>query len=176
MLGLVIGSNNFAAALTLGALGQQERRGRIVAVFGTVEFLIPLAGIWLGGQASAGLASRAEWIGPVLLSMLGLWALWSAVRKQGSDEALVERVTTWQGLILLALGLSVDNLLIGFSLGLAGSEPLLVAGTIAVFSITFTWSGLSLGSSARRHWERYAKIGAGVLLLGLAAASWLGWL
>jgi putative Mn2+ efflux pump MntP len=136
-LGGVIGANNLAAALALGALGQAERRRRIVAVFGVFEFLIPLLGIWLGRQASGAVEEHAGWLGSVLLVALGLWSIAAAMRHRRDDERLAARVTTWRGLVLLAMGLSVDNLLIGFSLGLGGTEPLLVAGTISLFSMVF---------------------------------------
>lgn len=176
VLGVVIGSNNLAAALGLGAMGQVERRGRIVTVFAAFEFLIPLVGIWLGRAVSGAVTDQAAWLGPALLVALGVWMLWSAARGRRASEDLARRITSWKGLLLLALGLSIDNLVIGFSLGLEGREPLLVAGTIAVFSMAFTWAGITLGSSARRHWERYAEVGAGVLLLAMAAGIWLGWI
>lgn len=174
MLGVVIGANNLAAALSLGAMGQRERRLRVVAVIGFFEFTIPLVGIWLGRRASNVIADQAGWIGSALLTALGVWALWSATRSSRENKEISDRVTTWKGLVLLALGLSIDNLIIGFSLGLGGTEPLLVAATISVFSMAFTWIGITSGSAARRGWERWAQIGAGVLLLGLAAASWAG--
>lgn len=43
-MGLVIGSNNLAAALAMGILGNQERWWRILVVFGAFEFLMPLVG------------------------------------------------------------------------------------------------------------------------------------
>lgn len=175
-LGLVIGANNLAAALALGPLGQVERRWRIVTVFGGFEFGSPLLGLWLGQQASSQVADLAGWFSQLLLAALGVWMIISGRRNNPKDERLARHVTTWGGLLLLGLGLSLDNLVVGFSLGLMGQEPLWVASTIAIFSVGFTWLGLQAGSQARRHWEHYVEMGAGILLVGLAAASVLGWL
>ena len=173
-LGLVIGSNNLAAALALGALGQASRRVRIVAVFSVFEFVIPLVGIGLGQTAARWVATHAEWISAALLIALGAWVIVVGVRKKSDDERLARRATTWYGLLLLAGGLSIDNLVVGFSLGLGLVDPLVVATTIAGFSAAFTWVGLGLGDASRRHWERWAAVGAGGLLVALGVADALG--
>jgi putative Mn2+ efflux pump MntP len=96
VLGIVIGSNNLAASLALSALGQAVRRWRIVAVFGAFEFLVPLVGVWLGRSAAGLVAERAGWFGPLLLALLGAWAVAGAVRRDWDDEtALARRATTW---------------------------------------------------------------------------------
>jgi putative Mn2+ efflux pump MntP len=173
-LGLVIGSNNLAAALALGALGQASRRVRIVAVFSVFEFVIPLVGIGLGQAAAHWVATHAEWASAALLVALGVWAIAVGMRDTRDDERLARHATTWYGLMLLAGGLSIDNLIVGFSLGLGSVDPLAVAATIAAFSATFTWVGLGLGNASRRHWERWSAVGAGVLLVALGVADALG--
>lgn len=175
ILGIVIGSNNLAAALALGAVGAWDRRYRIALVFGVFEFFIPLVGIWLGSSVAAMIESQIVWLAPGLLIALGLWTIAAGARYHPDDRRILLRLTTWKGLILLAAGLSADNLVVGFSLGLGRVNPLLVAGTIAVFSISFTLIGIRLGSVARRHWERPVRITAGLLLIGLGVANAAGW-
>lgn len=177
LLGIVIGSNNLATALALGAHGQAERRLRICAVFGVFEFAIPLFGLWLGRAASSWVEERAGWLGALLLALMGTWGIVSGIRNRSHDEHYADRVTTWQGLVALAAVLSVDNLVVGFSLGIRKLEPFLVATVIAVFSVVFTWTGMSLGDRARRpQWERPVKIGSGGLLLALGGATYLEWI
>ncbi|MFW6359417.1 MAG: manganese efflux pump, partial [Chroococcales cyanobacterium] len=134
ILGVVIGSNNLAAALALGVLGQAKQRWRVVFVFGLFEFFIPLVGIWLGKQLSNWIASNLEWLGSLLLLGLGLWSIYTGMRHRSAGEELAEKATTWTGLFLLATGLSLDNLIVGFSLGLRNINALVVATTIALFS------------------------------------------
>ena len=176
ILGVVIGSNNFAVALALGALGQGKRRLQIVSVFGGFEFVIPLAGILIGGALAGSIGSQAALIGAVLLCILGFGSIIGALRGGGKDELLAKRVSSPGGLFFLAAVLSLDNLLVGFSLGLARAEPLLVAGTIAFFAVIFTWLGLAAGCESRRHWEKKAEFAAGGLLIILGLAIAAGWL
>jgi putative Mn2+ efflux pump MntP len=174
VLGIVIGSNNLAVALALGAHGQEQRRTRIALVFGGFEFAVPLVGIWLGATTAARIGSSAGAIGAALLIAIGGWTLVSGIRGHTDDERIADRVTTLPGLVALAAGLSIDNLLVGFSLGLDNADPLAVASTIAVFAVGFTLAGITLGAKSAQHWEQAAKIGSGVLLTGLGVATATG--
>lgn len=176
ILGIVIASNNFAGALALGAIGARGRRWRILIAFGLFEFFVPLTGLCLGGKASSAVAGAAAWVGPTLLAFLGCWALWKANDATLGEGSDVETVTSWKGLATLAAGLSIDNLLVGFSIGLGRIEPLTLATTIAAFSIVFTQIGIELGARATRNYERRARLIAGCLLLALAAADFFGFI
>ena len=170
VLGLVIGSNNLAAALALGALGQSSKKWRINSTFGLFEFVIPL----IGQQLSHVVSSYVEPLAITILAGLGFWILISALRSTTIDQQLGHRLTSWTRLFLLAAGLSLDNLIVGFGLGLREAAPLKLASCIVAFSVVFPWLGLKLGSEARRNWEVIAQVGAGSLLIGIAILSWLG--
>jgi manganese efflux pump family protein len=105
-----------------------------------------------------------------------LWAVREGFREGSSDSRIERSLTAWGALILLALGLSADNLLVGFSLGLRGHDPLGVAGVISGFSMLFAWIGVTLGARTGRRWEKPAKLGAGALLVALAVGVWVGWI
>ena len=175
ILGIVIGSNNLAVALALGALGQAARRYRVMLVFGLFEFWIPLIGIWIGSATAKAIALQTNFIGGLLLIGLGLLTVVGGIRNRQNDEKLARYVTRWRGLIFLAAGLSTDNLVVSFSLGLGNAEPLAVASAIAFFSVLFTWVGMRLGRESRRNWERMAKLFSGLLLIGLGMSIMLGW-
>jgi manganese efflux pump family protein len=73
------------------------------------------------------------------------------------------------GLVLLAMGLSSDNLLVGLGLGLQGGTTVLL-GVLTAFSVfCATLTGLWLGRLKKLWFGRAAEGLAGVLLLGLAA-------
>ena len=175
VLGIVIGANNLSAALALGALGHGRHRGRIVTVFAVFEFSVPLVGTLLGQRLAASISDAFPWLGAVLLIGLGVAVLVSVLRRGHTDERLSRLATSWQGLVLLGAGLSADNLVIGFSLGLAEIPPLALAATIVVFSSAFTFIGVTVGNDLRRHWERRTEIAAGLLLIALGVAVAAGW-
>lgn len=135
-----------------------------------------MLGILLGRALSGALAEYAGWVGAALLGGIGLWTLLSALRNDATDQRFEQGVTSWTGLLVLAFGLSLDNLIVGVGLGLRGLPPVSSAAIIAGSVFVFILLGLRLGSAARRHWERRAHVAAGVLLLALAGAMGLGWL
>ncbi len=72
------------------------------------------------------------------------------------------------GLVLLAMGLSSDNLLVGLGLGLQGGTTVLL-GLLTAFSVfCATLTGLWLGRLKQLWFGRAAEALAGVLLIGLA--------
>lgn len=174
ILGVVIGFNNFATALALGAIGQEKRLWRILTVFAVFEFNVPLIGLWLGQNAAKSFMDASSWLGTVLLAALGILTLVQSARDTRDQKRLAARITSWRGLIFLSAGLSLDNLVIGFSLGLRGMPALLLATTVMVFSVTFAWIGLKLGGRSRRSYENVTEAIAGVLLLALAGAQGAG--
>jgi manganese efflux pump family protein len=171
-LALAIGANNLAASLALGALGQARRWPRVALVFGVMEFTVPLVGIWLGRQAAGRLGAVAAWLGPALLIGMGLWVATSPLRDRKVTRREARSVTTWGGLMALSFGLAIDNVVVGFSLGLGEVDALLTAGVIAVAAVVFSVAGLHLGHASRGGWEKAATIGSGVglMVIGIAVA------
>lgn len=177
LVALVLSVNNFGVALAMGGLGMRQRRFRIGMVFGAFEFLMPLVGLLAGRAAAEWLLPVSSWLAPLLIAAFGVWALGSALRDRNEDSGrLRQRTGSTRALIFLALGLSLDNLAIGFGLGTRGFEPLSTAVVIAVTVFLFIQLGLALGHAARRQWHRRASVASGVLLLGLAGAMIAGWI
>jgi manganese efflux pump family protein len=175
LAGLVVGLDNLAAGMALGALGQRRRIWRIAAAFTTFGAVSPAVGALMGAELSRRIVEYGETAGAIVLGGLALWTLSSAIRESDADEGLARRVTSWGGITVLAASLSIDNLVVGFGLGLRGVAPPTLALAAGVAVLVFTVLGVLVGSSARRRWERWAHIGAGLVLLALAAATGLGW-
>jgi manganese efflux pump family protein len=77
-------------------------------------------------------------------------------------------------ILLLALGLSSDNVLVGLGLGLQGGVPALLGGITALSVLLATLGGLALGSLGFAWFGRGAVVLAGLLLIGLAIAFLVG--
>lgn len=176
LLALIISTNNFAVSIALGALGQGQKKLRIAGVFASFEFFIPLLGLWLGNNLATKLGSSIGWISPLLLILLGLYTMIDSWKPSSEGFRLGEKATTWKGLALLSLGLSLDNLIVGFSLGVKEYNPINLAALISFFAFIFTLVGIRIGKKSQRNWERPSRIATGALLIFLGIANWLNFI
>ncbi|EDM71701.1 hypothetical protein RAZWK3B_20151 [Roseobacter sp. AzwK-3b] len=171
LVGIAIAANNLTVSLALGSVAPKAVWPRILTVFALFEFGVPLVGAWLGQHLAGVIADHAAWLGPACLIGLGAATVGIAQRDGPDRDRLARSLIGWRALMALAAGLSADNLLVGFSMGLSGVPPLALAGTIVTCSVSFAWLGLVAGRRAERNWGRAAAIGSGLILMGLGIAG-----
>lgn len=180
LVAVAISLDSFAASLALGT--QVRRRGwlRVATVFALSGGSLPVLGMWMGAMVSGALTRLAGGVGALVLAGLGGWFLHGALtpREAGGARGRLDRPdgqVPLGGLLLLALGLSSDNLLVGLGLGLQGETTWLLGALTALSVFGATLTGLWLGRTKRKLFGRVAEGLAGVLLLGLAAWLLVAW-
>jgi len=99
---------------------------------------------------------------------IGAWML-LAGDKDEEDKA--SRITTSRGLALIALGVSIslDELAIGFTIGLAHLPVTAVIVAIALQAFIAAQLGLALGAKIGERWRERAEQVAGIALILLGA-------
>ncbi|WP_174520811.1 manganese efflux pump MntP [Alicyclobacillus acidiphilus] len=139
-----MGANNALTSVALGTSqltrGQQFRTAIIFAVF---EAIMPIIGMVIGESVAGGIGQKAKYIG---IAVLVIMALYSLLRKDnGEDEA--SRAARAQGakILFLAIALSLDNLTVGFGVGMFDAPLGLAAIVFGVISLLMTLAGLELG-------------------------------
>ena len=87
------------------------------------------------------------------------------------DEEIAARITTNRGLALIALGLSIslDELAIGFTIGLAHLPVSTVIVAIALQAFIAAQLGLAIGAKIGERWRERAEQVAGLALTLLGA-------
>jgi putative Mn2+ efflux pump MntP len=170
LLGFVLplGIDSFAVAAAVGALGVKgATRLRVSLVFVVFEAGMPLVGVVVGAPLARAVGGVAGYLAIAVLIALGVWMLLS----RGDDEERAARLLSARGLTLLALGLSIslDELAIGFSLGLTRLPIAAVVVAIGVQALVASQLGMALGSRlAERFREGLERIaGVALILLGL---------
>ena len=172
LLGIVIGSNNLAVAFTLGALNTRFFWWRIIFIFGAFEFVIPLVGVFIGQQFSSYIENYASYVGGSILFTFGVVMVYKSFNSSFEDEGyLLRKVTSWTGIMSLAAALSLDNLIVGFSIGLQNFHPITTAFVIAVSSI-----GLNTGKYLKEHFKKSTDLFSAILLILLGVATLFEWL
>jgi putative Mn2+ efflux pump MntP len=170
LVGASVGLGNFAASIAIGLSGvDRQVRVRIAVVFGIFEAGMPVIGLLVGRGLSGSLGAQAHIVGGGLLILAGVQMAVSAIRS-GDDEPAALAGAPLGRLLVLAAGLSIDNLVIGFALGARNSPLILAVVVIGVVSVAMSLAGLELGSRLGGRVEHWSELlGAGVLsLVGLA--------
>src|SRR5215471_20054088 len=130
---LPLGLDSFAVAAAIGAVQETTawQRLRISLVFVIFEGGMPLIGLALGSVLARGIGHVADYLAAVAVIGIGAWLLLAGGK---DEEGRASRVTSSHGLALVALGISIslDELAIGFSIGLAGVPVAAVVAAIAL--------------------------------------------
>jgi len=173
LIGLVVplGLDTFAIAAALGMSGLTPRdRLRVTTLFTAFEMGMPVVGIVLGAVAGNVAGKAADYVAIAILIGLGVFMLWPGHddRDERERAGLLART---RGLAALGLGLSIslDELAIGFTLGLLRFSVPLVIALIGTQTLIVTQAGLRLGSRIGEAVRERAEQLAGVVLavLGL---------
>jgi putative Mn2+ efflux pump MntP len=172
LTGLVVplGLDTFAIAAALGMSGLTRRdRLRVTALFTAFEMGMPVVGIVLGAFAGNVVGNAADYVAIAILIVLGVFMLWP--RREDRDES--ERVgllARTRGLAAIGLGISIslDELAIGFSIGLLRLPLLAALVAIGVQTLIVAQLGLRLGAriSARLRERAGQLAGVSLILLG----------
>lgn len=167
---LPLGVDTFAIAAAVGSSRPSgSNRWRISTIFVIFEGGMPLMGLALGASIGHTVGSVADYLSGGLLVVLGGYLWWT---DDDDDEgAKARRLASARGLALvgLALSISLDELAIGFSLGL-GANPTIPATTVAIIAIqtlVVSQLGLSLGVRISKRLREGIERFAGPMLIVL---------
>jgi putative Mn2+ efflux pump MntP len=164
---LPLGVDTFALAAAVGASGAAAKaRRRVVGSFVGFETGMPLVGLGLGAPLARLVGSGAQYAAAVVLIAVGGWML---LADEEDEEDKARALVDARGWALAALGLSisVDELAIGFSLGLSRLPVALVIPAIAVQALVAAQLGLLLGARLSERSREAAERVAGVALAAL---------
>ena len=169
LIGLIVplGLDTFAVAAALGMAGVSARdRTRVSLIFTAFEAGMPLVGFLAGNLAGRAVGNAADYVAIAILIALGLFML----RPQADDEerrlSLLAR-TRGLAVIGLGIGISIDELAIGFTIGLLHFPVLVILVLIGAQAFIVTQLGIRLGQRIGERIREGAERLAGVALAAL---------
>ena len=129
---------------------------------------MPIIGLLLGAPLGKALGSVADYAAGGILLIFGLFTL---LRPEENERASIAKLATARGVGLLLLGLSVslDELAIGFTLGLIHVPVIPVLLLIAVQTVLVSQLGMKFGSKLSEHLREGTERLAAVILALLGA-------
>src|SRR4029077_19792966 len=163
---LPLGLDSFAVAAAIGAsqaiTGWQ--RLRISLVFVVFEGGMPLIGLALGSALARGIGQVGDYLAAAAVIGIGAWMLLAGDK---DEEEKAGRLASSRGLALVALGISIslDELAIGFSIGLTHLPTAAVIVAIALQALVAAQLGLAIGARIGERWRERAEQVAGIALI-----------
>ena len=164
---LPLGVDTFAVAAAIGAAGVKPAdRARLTALFVAFEGGMPLIGLALGAPLAHAVGSAADYLAAAVLIAVGAWML---IFEDDDEDGKAHSLADARGLALIALGLSIsmDELAIGFTLGLSRLPVPIVIIAIALQAGIAAQLGLRLGARLSESFRETAEKLAALALTGL---------
>jgi len=162
-----LGLDTFAVSAALGMAGLSARdRTRVSLIFTAFEVGMPLVGFFAGNLAGRAVGNAADYLAIAILIGLGLFLL----RPQADDEdTRLSLLARTRGLAVLGLGISIsiDELAIGFTIGLLHFPVLVILVLIGIQTFVLTQFGIRLGQRIGERVREGAERLAGVALAAL---------
>jgi len=172
---LSLGLDTLAVALSLGLGGLPRHRWlRVGLTFAFFEGVMPVAGLLVGHGLSRVLGHVASYAAAVLLILVGALAIREALAGDDDDEGGKAQAVEGRQLLLTGLSVSLDELAVGFSLGVLRVPlgPALAYIAVQAFAVTFL--GLALGRRCGDRLGDKAELVSGVVLALLGVALLIG--
>jgi manganese efflux pump family protein len=175
-----LGFDTAAVAVLLGLRGARPLRPALT--FAVFEAVTPLIGLWLGRVIGARYETMASVLGGLIL--LGVAGHIFREVLEEDDEAADLSFSTMRTSALAGLGVSMDELAVGFSMGASGLPVPETIAAIALQAFAVTYIGIlagkRLGTKLGQKTSRVAGIVAaaafGVLGAYLIAQRFVPWL
>lgn len=166
---LPLALDTFAVSAALGVAGiPADRRLRTSLVLTAFEAGMPIVGALLGGGVGRVLGQFAGWTAIAFLVIAG--ALLLRPGDEGKEEARLKLLVRAQGIAIIDLGISisVDELAIGFSIGLLGISLLAAVIWIAIQAFVAAQLGMRIGHRIGEELRERAEQASGAVLILMA--------
>lgn len=163
---LAVGLGNFGASIGIGLSGVAAgTRVKVSVVFGVFEAGMPVVGLLVGRSVAHALGDASRYCGGAMLVAIGAWQLIQTARL--ARHGAVAPPIALGPLILTAIALSVDNLVVGFSLGVQHMSVIEAVPVFAVVSVALSLLGLEFGRRLAATVEFGSQYLAGVVLVAV---------
>ena len=166
---LPLGLDTFAIAAALGITRLSgSQRVRFSLLFAAFEGGMPVIGLLIGAGLGQAIGGWSEYLAIAALAGVGAYMLFG----RDEDEERVRKLAAARGPAMIGLGLSVslDELAIGFSLGLLNVPIIPAIVLIAAQAFIVSQVGFALGGKVGEATREGAERLAGAVLVVIAGA------
>ncbi|PTX62502.1 putative Mn2+ efflux pump MntP [Melghirimyces profundicolus] len=166
MIAVALGTDAFSLGIGIGMRGVLVREAlKISGMIGFFHVMLPLLGITVGRYLGSLVENIAVITGGGLLCFLGLNMIYQAFRS--GKEVRVFHTATPLGIVVFSLGVSLDSLSAGLSLGLFEADAILAVLLFGTVGGLMACTGLLLGRNVGSWIGDYGEAVGGIILISL---------
>lgn len=162
VLTLSLGFDALVVSASLGLRKEPTRKIHNALVFAAAESLMPIAGMIIGGALGHYLQGAISAVGALLLIGVAIYFLFFD-RDEDEQATLAKPLAGWP-LLAVALGISLDELAVGFSAGLMQAPIALTILLMAIQSFTLSLIGVTFGAKLKPYLGEWAEKAPGAVL------------
>ena len=166
LLALGLSMDAFAVSVCKGLSMKKAglREGAVCGIwFGGFQALMPVIGFFLGTLFADAIKAFDHWIAFGLLAIIGINMLKEAF---APDEDGCNADLSFKGMLFMAIATSIDALVVGISLAMAGNVNIFNAVLlIGVTTFLLSAAGVKIGNVFGSRYEKGAQIAGGVILI-----------
>jgi putative Mn2+ efflux pump MntP len=162
--------DTFVLGTALGAAGiSKPERLRTSLILTAFEAGMPVVGFLAGAAIGSAIGGWAAYLAAAVLALIGVVMLVTGDGDEDDEQKirLLETARGWS-IVVLGIGISVDELAVGFGVGLLRLPLLLLIALIAVQAFVAAQLGMRLGSRLAESARQAAGRVAGLLLIAAA--------
>lgn len=162
ILSLSLGFDALVVSASLGLRKEPKRMVTIALVFAAAESLMPIVGMIVGEAVGHYFKGALSALGALLLIGVAIYFLFF---DRDADEQLApgQPLAGWP-LLAVAIGISLDELTVGFTAGLMQAPIVFTIVLIAVQSFAFSMLGVLFSAKLRIYLGEWAEKASGVVL------------
>ena len=171
---LPLAADTFAVSAALGMLRlPRRRRAALSLTFAAFEGGMPLVGLALGALLGRLIGNLADYVAIAALIGLGTYLLFE---KEENEGVRIERLVGSNGITMAGAGVAVslDELAIGFTLGLLGVPIAAALILIAAQAFAISQLGFAIGNRVGEAIREGAERFAGLALIAIGGFVLLG--
>ncbi len=160
LIGIALSMDTFSLSLGLGAFFISYKDAfKLSLIVGIMHFFMPIFGMFLGDQLIHIFEVQCDILLGIILIFIAVQMLIDLIKNEEENFNL-----SLFGMILFALGVSLDSFSVGLGIKAITSNIYLATGIFALCSFAFTFFGIVIGKFASKLIGKFANV-LGILIL-----------